>query len=63
MPIMEDTLQFVQNKGIIKENQAELVGENIMQIYNTAWAVHEMTHERVAEAIDFLLNNTKKVIR
>jgi hypothetical protein len=59
--LVSGTMTFLQNKGFVKNDLVNLVNANMVELYNAAWANHEMTHENVMDAIDFLLGHTKKV--
>jgi hypothetical protein len=57
--ILSATMNVV--KDLVREDRISLVTENLRELYNVAWDHHEMTCERVPEAIDFLLAHTNKV--
>jgi hypothetical protein len=58
--IVDQTMQILVTKGFVKEEAVALVKANIVELYNGAWAYHELTREKVPEAIDFLLANRPK---
>jgi hypothetical protein len=58
--IVDDSMKLLLEEGIVKETDKTLVKDNLVELFNAAWAVHELTRENVKEAIDFLMLHTKK---